>query len=147
MSIIDPNNAELGAVANWLRLISHPSRLAIVLLLRDGPRAVSEIETMLNLRQPNLSQHLGVLRDSHMLAATRQAKSVVYELGDGPSLALIKAIETALQASQEAPADSPPSIVEPGRDAAAQRVDTRSGSAETDDAAMFAHVVIRRDNA
>jgi ArsR family transcriptional regulator len=141
MSSTEIVNARLVAAANYLRMISHPSRLAIVLLLLEGPCPVSVMESSLGLRQPNLSQHLGLLRDANILVSARQAKSVVYELCAGPVRDLVEAIarpltvpvttavdqETVLQAAPEQPAgQSPPNY--------------RPGPTESDDALVFAHV-------
>lgn len=99
MNTIDADKPEFIAVANCLRIVSHPSRLAIALLLLDGPCAVSEIESTLGLRQQNLSQHLGVLRDANLLTATRHAKSVVYELAEGTPRELVSAVSSAIRPS------------------------------------------------
>lgn len=80
------------AAANCLRIMGHPSRLAIAALLLEGPCAVSVMESRLKLRQPNLSQHLGLLRDANLLVSHRQAKAVVYELADGVVRELVSSI-------------------------------------------------------
>lgn len=166
---VDIDKPELIAVANGLRIVSHPSRLAIALLLLDGPCAVSEIEATLSLRQPNLSQHLGILRDANLLSATRQAKSVVYELADGLPRELVHALSgaidrvnrpsratpnaksrTATSGAQESkPAATPAaaSADKPVSVPATHGSPLRATSAESDDGLLFAHVLQRRTDA
>lgn len=85
MSHPDPalQDTDLAVLANTLRLLGHPMRLSIALLLLSGPRTVAAIESLLDLRQPNLSQHLAILRDAHVLVSSRKAKSVTYEIAEG----------------------------------------------------------------
>ncbi|RKP53743.1 ArsR/SmtB family transcription factor [Pararobbsia silviterrae] len=145
MSRAEPERPELVAVANCLRIISHPSRLAIALHLLKGPLAVSEIESELGLRQPNLSQHLGVLRDANVLTAKRRAKSVVYELVPGASCDLIDAIRASMQTTGASKTPRAPTASrEPARSASLG--ETRAMSAELDDAAVFAHLLNRTDS-
>ena len=71
---------EAETLASFLKLLANPNRLAILALLRLGPRTVAEIETALAIRQPSLSQQLGVLREGGLITAERSAKTVAYAL-------------------------------------------------------------------
>lgn len=126
---------DLAATANCLRLIGHPSRLAIVLRVLDGPCLVSEMESQLGLHQPNLSQHLSILRDAGILSSHRQAKTVAYELKAGLSVAIIAAIAGALQGNGgTAPVVS-------GTVPATPAADARVRFTNAEDASVFAHVL------
>ncbi len=92
--VAEAASPSVSAAANCLRIMGHPSRLAIATLLLEGPCAVSVMESRLKLRQPNLSQHLGLLRDANLLVSRRQAKAVVYELADGVVRELVNSIVT-----------------------------------------------------
>lgn len=65
-----------------LRALGHPVRLAILELLRDGERCVCEIEPELELRQPNISQHLATLRAARLVATRREGSRVMYRVVD-----------------------------------------------------------------
>lgn len=136
MSFNETANPELAAAANHLRIIGHPSRLAIALLLLNGPCPVSVIETTLGLHQPNLSQHLGLLRDANILTSRRQARSVVYDFGSGPLRELVSAIAKSLALPAALPREELPA-----------REDTppRTRADESDDASVFAHVFPAED--
>jgi ArsR family transcriptional regulator len=55
------------AAAELLKAFSHPTRLAILQELLDGPKCVTDMEELLPARQANISQHLAVLRHSHLV--------------------------------------------------------------------------------
>jgi ArsR family transcriptional regulator len=46
----------------FLRAIGHPARIKILEELMKGVKCVSDIEGFLGISQPNLSQHLSLLR-------------------------------------------------------------------------------------
>jgi len=66
--------------AQFLKALSHPRRLEIIHLLRDGSLCVSDIYRMLDLPQANISQHLMILRQAGIVTTRRQGKQVVYKL-------------------------------------------------------------------
>jgi len=73
---------ELQAAADLLRALAHPTRLAIVLQVREGERCVHELVDRLGIPQPLASQHLRVLRSAGVLASHRRGKEVAYGLVD-----------------------------------------------------------------
>ena len=66
--------------AQVCRALSDPKRLLIIETLRDGPMTVGEIADSLGLSQPNVSQHLAILRERRIVASERQGTSVRYRL-------------------------------------------------------------------
>jgi ArsR family transcriptional regulator, arsenate/arsenite/antimonite-responsive transcriptional repressor len=48
--------------AELLKALAHPTRLAIVQELVNGPKCVTDIQELLDAPQSNISQHLTVLR-------------------------------------------------------------------------------------
>lgn len=63
-----------------LQALSHPKRLEIIHLLRDQSLSVGEIQAMLDLPQANLSQHLQVLRENHIVTASKKGKQIFYHV-------------------------------------------------------------------
>lgn len=53
--------------ANLLRLLGHPVRLALLEELAKAPKCVTDIQDLLEVRQPNVSQHLAVLRQAKIV--------------------------------------------------------------------------------
>jgi DNA-binding transcriptional ArsR family regulator len=69
--------------AQLLGVLADPDRLRIVWLLRDGPRNVSEITSLLNLKIANASHHLIVLRQSGLVEHRKRGRYVYYSLAEG----------------------------------------------------------------
>ena len=62
--------------------LADPSRLSILDALRDGAVSVNEIVEATGLSQPNVSNHLGCLRDCELVVSEQQGRYVYYELSD-----------------------------------------------------------------
>jgi ArsR family transcriptional regulator len=63
--------------------LAHPTRIAIVELLRDeGEVPVSRIYERLGLEQANASQHLAVLRAKQVVVGRKDGNQVFYTLRD-----------------------------------------------------------------
>lgn len=60
--------------------LSNPKRLEIIQLLRDQELSVGEMLAMLGLPQPNLSQHLSVLREHNLVNYRKNGTAVYYRL-------------------------------------------------------------------
>ncbi|MGD0281554.1 MAG: metalloregulator ArsR/SmtB family transcription factor [Dissulfurispiraceae bacterium] len=52
-----------GKKIELLKVIAHPVRIRILEELAKGVKCVSDFEECLEMRQPNISQHLSLLRD------------------------------------------------------------------------------------
>ena len=55
--------------AKLLRVISHPIRLMILELLSDNVKCVKDINALVPITQPHLSQHIAALREVGLLAS------------------------------------------------------------------------------
>jgi ArsR family transcriptional regulator, virulence genes transcriptional regulator len=68
--------------AEVLKTLANPRRLEILHLLADGPREVSRLAEELGISQPNVSQHLALMRSAGMVEAERDGREVRYRLSD-----------------------------------------------------------------
>jgi ArsR family transcriptional regulator len=69
--------------AGVFQALAHPTRIAIVELLRDeGEVPVSTIHERLGLEQANASQHLAVLRAKQIVTGRKDGSQVFYSLRD-----------------------------------------------------------------
>jgi DNA-binding transcriptional ArsR family regulator len=82
--------------AKLFRGFADPSRLAILEVLRDGPRSVTEIVEATSLSQPNVSNHLNCLFDCDLVSRSQQGRYVYYELSDARVAALLKTADEVL---------------------------------------------------
>lgn len=86
-----PHLDVMAAAGELLRALSAPLRIAIVLQLREGPRCVHELVDALGVAQPLVSQHLKVLKSSHVVSAHRQGREIRYELLDDHLVHIVEA--------------------------------------------------------
>lgn len=70
----------LERAAETMRALAHPVRLALLTALVDGEQSVGQMEGRTGLRQPALSQQLGILRNAGLVATRREAKQVFYRV-------------------------------------------------------------------
>jgi ArsR family transcriptional regulator len=76
-----PDAEILEDMAELLRAIAHPVRLAIIELLQGGKQlSVSQIQKELKLTQTTASHHLIMLKNKDILDARRTGKSILYYL-------------------------------------------------------------------
>jgi ArsR family transcriptional regulator len=73
--------------ASLMRTLASVHRLRIIHLLGPGPKEVHELEAELGLPQAAVSQHLSVMRSVGLVSATRDGRTVRYELTDPEILA------------------------------------------------------------
>jgi DNA-binding transcriptional ArsR family regulator len=68
--------------AEVLKTLASPRRLGILHGLAAGPRSVGQLAHELRASQPNVSQHLAVLRGAGLVEAERAGREVRYRLSD-----------------------------------------------------------------
>jgi ArsR family transcriptional regulator len=72
--------AYVGVAARLLGVLSHETRLHLVLTLAQGPATVTELCALLGLQQSNASHHLAILRNTGLVSDRRDGQFVVYQL-------------------------------------------------------------------
>ena len=68
--------------ADVLRTLANPRRLEILHVLAAGPTEVGRLAGLINATQPNVSQHLAILRSAGVVEARRDGREVRYQLAD-----------------------------------------------------------------
>jgi len=68
--------------AKTAKALAHPTRIAILEMLRWGEVCVCEMSPALEASQANVSQHLAVLRDSNLVVARREGTRMMYRVTD-----------------------------------------------------------------
>jgi DNA-binding transcriptional ArsR family regulator len=64
------------SASEFLKALAHEARLVILCMLIEGEKSVSEIEQILNLRQPAVSQQLARLRADNLVETRREGKNI-----------------------------------------------------------------------
>lgn len=72
-----------------LKALANEDRLLLLCQLAEGERCVSELEELLDIRQPSLSQQLGVLRNEGLVATRREGTRIYYALASRQAVAVM----------------------------------------------------------
>jgi len=80
--LTDVDDGKLERGARCLKILAHPLRLRILTAIGEGEATVGEILEAVGTSQPNVSQHLGQMRDRGVLLARRDANQVFYRVRD-----------------------------------------------------------------
>lgn len=78
--------------SDFLKALAHESRLLILCLLAERERSAGELEDLLSINQPTVSQQLARLRLDGLVQARREGKAVIYSLPDETTRRFIGAI-------------------------------------------------------
>ncbi len=68
--------------SDFLKALSHENRLLLLCILAEKERSVGELENILSLRQPTVSQQLARLRYDDLVTTRRDGKTVYYSIAD-----------------------------------------------------------------
>lgn len=81
-----------GQATAMLRVLANEDRLLLLCQLTQGEACVSELEESVGIRQPTLSQQLGVLRTEGIVSTRREGKKIFYQLNEGQALTLLQTL-------------------------------------------------------
>ena len=80
------------AATELLKALSNETRLMILCMLANGERSVSEMEEMLDMRQPTVSQQLARLRADRLVTTRRDGKTIYYALASTNAKVIIDSL-------------------------------------------------------
>ena len=89
-----PYNTDYKREAQLFKALSHPTRLFIVKKLLEKEKCVNDIQELINVSQPNISQHLNILRFSGIVDFRQEGNLRCYFLKDPQK---IKKLTSALE--------------------------------------------------
>lgn len=80
------------SACEFLKAMSHETRLRVLCFLMEGEKSVSELEEVLNIRQASVSQQLQRLRAEKLVTTRRDGKAVYYSLASNEARELIEVL-------------------------------------------------------
>jgi DNA-binding transcriptional ArsR family regulator len=83
--------------ADILKTLANPRRLEMAHLLADEPMTVGRLADRLGLAQPNVSQHLALMRAAGVVTAEREGREIRYHLADPDFITACRLMRAALQ--------------------------------------------------
>ena len=85
--------------ANIFRALSHPTRIAILEVLREHELSARIIQEKLGLEQSNLSQHLAILRSRQIVVNRKDGNQVFYSIRNPVLVQVLDIMRQYIQAS------------------------------------------------
>ena len=89
--------ANSRAASAVLKTMSNERRLMILCHLMEGEKTVSELQRLIGISQPALSQHLARLRRDNVVTTRREARTIFYSLSDARVPVVLQALERAFK--------------------------------------------------
>lgn len=75
-----------------LKTLGNADRLLLLCQLTHGEFCVSELEVILGIQQPTLSQQLGVLREEGLVRTRREGKQIYYTIASKEAAAVMQVL-------------------------------------------------------
>ena len=80
------------AACRLMKVLSNPDRLLLLCQLAQGEKRVGELEELVGIVQPTLSQQLGVLRDDGLVSTRREGKHIYYRIDSPQALTVLNVL-------------------------------------------------------
>ncbi len=84
--------ASADRACKLLKVLSNSDRLLLLCQLSQGEKRVGELEEILGIVQPTLSQQLTVLREEELVTTRRDGKNIYYQITSPESIALMSVL-------------------------------------------------------
>ena len=89
---IDILRSSADEASRLMKVLSNPDRLLLLCQLALGEKRVGELEELIGIVQPTLSQQLGVLRDENLVSTRREGKNIYYQIASPQALAVMNVL-------------------------------------------------------
>ena len=76
--------------SDLLKALAHENRLLLLCILYERERSVSELESILSLRQPTVSQQLARLRYDDLVTTRRDGKTIYYSIANDQARQIVR---------------------------------------------------------
>ena len=76
------SSEEIEQVSQLFKVLSDPTRLKILLTLREGEKNVTSIAAAVAMEQSAVSHQLKLLRENRVVKSRREGKAILYSLDD-----------------------------------------------------------------
>ena len=81
--------AHSGDAARLLKALANERRLQVLCLLAGREHSAGELNELLDVSQPALSQHLAVLREEAVVATRREGQTIWYRIADPAAMKVV----------------------------------------------------------
>ena len=77
-----------------MKVLSNRDRLLLLCQLAEGEKNVGELQELLGIMQPTLSQQLAVLREEQLVETRREGKNIYYRIASPQAQAVMQVLYT-----------------------------------------------------
>ena len=89
---LDSMKTAAAQACRLMKVLSNPDRLMLLCQLSQGEKRVGELEEILGIAQPTLSQQLTVLREEELVTTRRDGKRIYYQIASPQALAVMQVL-------------------------------------------------------
>lgn len=75
-----------------MKVLANPDRMLLLCQLCEGERNVGELQELLGIQQPTLSQQLAVLREEQLVETRRDGKNIYYRIASPQAMAVLEVL-------------------------------------------------------
>lgn len=87
---VDAMRVAAARACGLLKVLGNPDRMMLLCQLTQGEHCVSDLEAVLGIGQPTLSQQLSVLRVERLVQTRREGKQIFYSIASAEALAVLQ---------------------------------------------------------
>lgn len=84
-----------------MKVLANRDRLLLLCQMTQGEKCVSELDALVGIGQPTLSQQLGVLREEALVETRREGKNIYYRIASAETMAVLEVLHRQFCASGE----------------------------------------------
>ena len=88
----DELRASADEASGLMKVMANSDRLILLCQLSQGEKSVGELESILDIRQPTLSQQLAVLREAELVTTRREGKNIFYRISSQSAMAVMQVL-------------------------------------------------------
>jgi DNA-binding transcriptional ArsR family regulator len=88
----DELRASADKACSLMKVMANADRLMLLCQLSLGEKSVGELEILLEIHQPTLSQQLTVLREANLVTTRREGKNIIYSISSTPAMAVMQVL-------------------------------------------------------
>ena len=89
---LEAMQASADQACRLMKVLTNPDRLLILCQLTQQEKCVSELQDLLGIVQPTLSQQLTVLRKEKLVTTRREGKNIYYRFSSPQALAVMEVL-------------------------------------------------------
>lgn len=90
------NEEKINEYAKKLKVIGHPLRMKILILIEGKSACVGDLWQCLNTSQPSISQHLAILKDAGIVTSQVDGNKRIYKIIDESIQGIIQSMDITL---------------------------------------------------